>query len=276
MIRSLLQRRLAERIPEHLREKLPGSYRVVGTKVLVKLKPELSGYEREIGEALLDLVPGADSVFLQVAIEGETRKPRVRWLAGSKESLTLHREAGCRFLVDVRKFMWSSGNRGERERMKALVKPGELVVDMFAGIGYWSVPAAVKGAEVVAAEINPEAAEFLSANAILNRTKVKVLEGDCRELPGLVEGADRIIMGYLFETERFLPAALEIARAGTEIHMHRLVGREDAESMVRSVLAEYGIGFSLRKRKVKSYAPEVDHVVFDIKIKSGKPARKFL
>ena len=276
MIRSLLQRKLAERIPEHLKEKLPGSYRVVGTKVLVKLKPELSDYEREIGEALLDLVPGADSVFLQVAIEGETRKPKVRWLAGSKESLTLHREAGCRFLLDVRKFMWSSGNRGERERMKALVKPGELVVDMFAGIGYWSVPAAVKGAEVVAAEINPEAAEFLSANAVLNRTKVKILEGDCRELPVLVERADRIIMGYLFGTERFLPAALEMAGSGTEIHMHRLVGGEDAEAAVRSVLTESGFDFSLKTRKVKSYAPKVNHVVFDIKIKSGKAARKFL
>jgi len=255
---------------------LPRGYQIIGRILLIKLKPKLLKHKKFIGKVILNLFPYVHTVCLIKYIDNIERKPKIEVIAGCKRSTqTLHKEHGCQFLIDVSKVMWSQGNKEERMRLTKQVKRNETIVDMFSGIGYFSIFIAkyCKPKEIYAIDINPEALEFLRKNIWLNNveSRIEILQGDCREFANLLENtADRIIMGYLFKTENFLPCAFKIAKNKAFIHLHRTVKVEEIEKLKKKII---DIGKKnkvnvkiLKVNKVKSYAPKILHVVFDLKI----------
>ena len=187
-------------------------------------------------------------------------------IAGCHTTITLHKEHGCQFLIDVSESMWSKGNKQERIRLTKLAKPNETIVDMFAGIGYWSLFLAKysKPKKIYAIDVNPKALEYLRKNTLLNKVegRIEILEGDCKKFAKLLENsADRIVMGYLFDTEKFLPYALRIAKKGCVIHFHRNVKNEEVEKIKKILEKKFRI---LRFIEVKSYSPNTSHYVFDL------------
>src|SRR3972149_7744046 len=151
-------------IPQNRKKFLPRSYSLVGKVLVLRLNKNILKYKKKIGGACLHILPYVHTVVLEKGIEGETRKPKIEILAGCKEhdsTQTIMKEHGCQFLLDVSKVMWSKGNKSERERMMQLAKGNETVVDMFAGIGYFSIFLAKKAKKVFALEINPQAVEYL-------------------------------------------------------------------------------------------------------------------
>lgn len=269
-----LKSRLKDKLTN--KEDLPHGYQLIGKILLIKLKPSLHKHKREIGKAILELFPYVHTVCLIKDIKDIERKPEIEIIAGCKVTQTLHKEQGCQLLIDVSKIMWSQGNKEERVRLTKLVKPNEVVVDMFAGIGYFIIFIAKysKPKKIYAIDINPQALDYLRKNVWLNgvENKIEVLQGDCRKFASLLENtADRIIMGYLFETEKFLPYALKIAKNNSYIHLHRTVKQEEIEKIKKKIIK---IGKRnkckiriLKVNKVKSYAPKIWHVVFDLKVK---------
>lgn len=216
-------------------------------------------------------IPGVNRVVKLGHINGLKREPEVEVLVGDGTE-TIHKENHCLFKMDVAKVMWSKGNTGERKRMANIVQDGEVVVDMFAGIGYFSIPMAVhsKPAKIYSIEINPVAYGYLCENINLNKVKnvVEPLLGDCRELaPRGV--ADRVLMGYIGNTHEYLPAAMEVLKDGGVVHYHESV--PDKIKFIRPVerikeaAGERGVEI-LNKRIIKPYSPGVYHVVVDAKI----------
>lgn len=239
----------------------PRSYLILGKILMVRLNPKLYKHRKKIGKAILEILPYVHTVVLEKQIKGIKRQPEIEVIAGCKNTETVHKEHGVRFLLDVSKIMWSKGNKKEKEVMMNSVKSGEIVVDMFSGIGYWSIYLAKKAKKVYSIDINPDAVEYLRKNAFLNKVenKIEILQGDCRDFADLLENtADRIVMGYIYDTEKFLPAALKIAKKGAIIHFHKNIGENDKIEFPEKVKV-------LRMRKVKSYAPRVWHVVYDLK-----------
>ena len=255
---------------------LPRGYQIIGKILLIKLKPKLLKHKKVIGNAILSLFPYIHTVCLIKDIGGRERKPKIEIIAGCKKSTqTLHKEHGCQFLIDVSKVMWSQGNKEERMRLTKQVKPNETIVDMFSGIGYFSIFIAkyCRPKKIYAIDINPEALEFLRKNAWINNVenRIEILQGDCRKFSNLLENtADRIIMGYLFKTEKFLPYALKIAKNNAFIYLHRTAKVEEIGKLKKKII---DIGKKnkvnvkiLKVNKVKSYAPKILHVVLDLKI----------
>ena len=93
-------------------------------------------------------------------IHGQKREPEVELLYGDSTE-TIHKENYCKFKLDVAKVMWSKGNTNERKRMSTLPEDDEVIIDMFAGIGYFTVPMAVHSnpKKIYAIEINPNSIE---------------------------------------------------------------------------------------------------------------------
>lgn len=280
-----LRKKLKSRLNGNELELLPRSYQVLGKILLIKLKPELKRQKKMIGKAVLEMFPYIHTVCLIKGIKEITRKPDIEVIAGCKEkkpvpsTQTLHKEYGCQFLLDVSEIMWSKGNKEERMRMTNLAKPGEIVVDMFAGIGYFSIFLAKysKPEKIYSIDINPKAIEYLRKNVWLNNVenKIEILEGDCRKYADLLENtADRIIMGYLFDTEKFLPSALKIAKKRCLIHFHRIAKNEETEKIkekITKIGEKEGCKIKIfNVRKVKSYKPKIFHFVFDLKINKLK------
>ncbi|MDO5852909.1 MAG: class I SAM-dependent methyltransferase family protein [Thermoplasmata archaeon] len=251
----------------------PDHWEFVGDIVILKLRPECEPYLGEIGDAYAKVLR-AKTVCADVhGVSGEFRRPSMRVIHGTETS-SVRLENGIRYGFDVTKVMFASGNTDERMRMRRLDCSGETVVDMFAGIGYFTLPLAkFSGARrVFACEKNPESYSFLVRNVADNEVGDVVIPmlGDNRSIPGRAF-ADRILMGYVQTTSEFVPAALRMIKEGGIIHYHDTfyVGEQARRvDEIFSPLCSYEV---LGIREVKSFAPSVSHYVADIRMLSRSP-----
>lgn len=200
-------------------------------------------------------------------IQGTKREPSYDILYGS-ETETVNKENKCLFKLDLAKVMWSKGNTSERLRIAKLVKDGERVIDMFAGIGYFSIPIGVhsKASEIVSIEINPNSFYYLNENIRLNKcNNITPILGDClNETPKF--RADRIVMGYVKTTHHYLKVAVDSLNGGGIIHYHETVPEKLMDtrpiSRIRQAAGNRDVEL-LKINKIKKYAPGVEHVVID-------------
>jgi tRNA wybutosine-synthesizing protein 2 len=189
---------------------------------------------------------------------GVLRIPDVQVVSG-ESSLVCHREMGIVFWFDPSKVMFCAGNRHEKTRMMRIIRKGERVADMFAGIGYFSLPLALAGARVHAMELNPVAYGYLRRNVKENRVQDRVTAecGDCRDL--LHGWYDRILMGH-FDAPAMLDAAAGHILPGGTIHLHTI------GSSIPRLLPGYQDCLSVEAiRRVKKVGPHTWHYVLDLR-----------
>lgn len=256
-------------LPEEVRSALPMKWEYVGDIVILKLEDVCFRYRERIGKTYAGIL-GAGTVCADMnGITGELRRPSTEVIYGTKtESVRL--ENGILYEFDVSRIMFASGNVEERHRMGELDCRGETIVDMFAGIGYFTLPAAkFAGArKVFACEKNPDSYRYLVKNAERNGVAEKVVPmlGDNRDLPGK-RFADRVIMGYVQTTSAFLPKALEIVKKGGIIHYHDTFHISGYRERIERIFSDASDGFEIEQiREVKSFAPSVSHFVADVRI----------
>ncbi len=259
-------------IPEERQSSLPSGFQRIGSIAILNLKPDAMEHSREIANLILKRFRYIKTVCLRSGpVSGELRKPSLSVIAGEDTTLTLHRENNCLFRVDVAKVMFSKGNLHERARIPRLVKDGETVADLFAGIGYFSIPVAKLSnpSRVYAIEKNPESFSLLKENIKLNKLRnIIPIKGDNREV-SLENVADRVIMGYLPGTEEYLGSAMKVLKPeGGTIHYHNTYHRSEIQKLpVRELKESASIhGYTLLRsslRIVKEYAPGIYHVVMD-------------
>ena len=191
-----------------------------------------------------------------------TRTPSTEVLWGDVGEVQ-HHENGYTYILDPRRVMFSQGNRIEKLRMATLVREcshKERVADMFAGIGYFTIPIAGSGGHVHAMEINPVAFEYLERNIVKNRLSDHATAslGDCRDLLSGIY--NRIIMGH-FDAIHMLPSALQHVETGSTIHVHSIGSVED---QIREMCESAGFSPTIHVHKVKKYRPHAWHVVQDV------------
>jgi tRNA (guanine37-N1)-methyltransferase len=173
-------------------------------------------------------------------------------------------EHGHRFTVDLAGAYFSARLSTERQRILAQVQDGEVILDMFAGVGPFAVALAADAALVVASDLNPQAVELMLENLARNRTgNVLPMLADARRLAGILPWKfDRIVMNLPLAGTEFLPDAFRLCRPGGTIHFYSLVSAE-GEHTAR--IQELG-GTVLSEREVRSYSPGQWHAVYDIRV----------
>jgi len=203
-------------------------------------------------------------------IHGTKREPVIKLLYG-EDTETINKENGCLFKLDLKKVMWSKGNNNERIRIAKLVEDNETVIDMFAGIGYFSIPIGVhsNAKQVYSIEINPNSFHYLKENIKLNKiNNIIPLLGDCMDITPEYS-ADRIIMGYVKTTHHYLKTAIDSLNKGGVIHYHETVPEKLMDirpiNRIKEVAGDRSVEF-LKLNKVKKYSPGVFHVVCDARI----------
>ncbi len=253
------------------RDELPDYWERIGD-VLILPNWNFGRDEKKIGEIYARVLK-VKTVCVYEGIVGELRIQKVRTIYGDSTE-TVHMENGIKYKLDVSKIMFSSGNVNERIRMSKMDVSDETIVDMFAGIGYFTLPLAVYGDPKViyACEKNPIAYYYLLENLGINRVgNVIPLFGDNRSVcPRGI--ADRVIMGYI-RTWPFLKFGLEILRGEGIIHYHDTFRDEEIphiEEKIKNYAADLGYYIEvLSKRIVKSYAPKIWHVAIDIGVRTS-------
>jgi tRNA wybutosine-synthesizing protein 2 len=193
-----------------------------------------------------------------------TRTPRTQILWGDAGEVQ-HHENGYTYILDPGKVMFAQGNRSEKMRIAQLVhksETAERVADMFAGIGYFTIPMAGSGARVHAMEINPVAFGYLKRNIRENGLSDRVIPslGDCRDL--LTGTYDRIVMGH-FDAISMLQSAVLHVHEGSIIHLHSI---GSVENLIKEQVEGAGFSATIHVYKVKKYRPHTWHVVQDVTI----------
>lgn len=247
-------------------------YKQIGNIILLSKYSTITKEDTEILEDLMNKYH-VKTIAKVKSINGQMREPKIEILRGDEKTETIHKENGCYFKLDISKVMWSKGNNNERLRIAKLVKKNEVVTDMFAGIGYFTIPIAVhsKVKRINAIEINPNSYKFLKENIKLNKIDENIINpilGDCKiEAPKFQ--ADRIIMGYVRTTHHYLKEAITGLKQGGIIHYHETVPENLMETRpintVKKAAGEREVEL-LNLQKVKNYSPGVWHVVVDAKI----------
>src|SRR6059058_300491 len=266
--RTLHERLQSSGIPADL---APRRWKRIGDVVVLRLRPAAQEHAKEIGR-IYGSVLGARTVLEnRSGIHGPLRTPDVRVLWGDGTE-TVHVEAGVRYALDVAQVMFSAGNTEERSAIAGRIRPGAVVADLFAGIGYFTLPIAARGRaeRIYACELNPTSYAYLVRNLRLNRvTNVVPLQGDCRlVMPHGV--ADWVILGH-FDARDYLDVAFRALRGKGTIVYHELCPKEQyPDALTRRVTAAARSHWmnvrAIRTRIVKSYAPGIVHCAAEVQV----------
>jgi tRNA wybutosine-synthesizing protein 2 len=272
--RQFLQQELKDEVnPEFL----PRRLRRLGHVAILWLHPSVVHFKNQIGEAVLRYDPRIQSVLRRTAaISGPYRQPAVELIAGSPNTDTKFRENSVVFHLDPMKVMFSIGNKAERVRMSRLGS-GECVVDMFAGIGQFSLPMAVHAQPriIYAIEWNPDAFHYLSQNIEANKVK-NIIDphfGDSGQLaPKVAQGqANRVLMGLIQGTTSYLKQGLLCLSPGGILHIHEISPKEEKGAEVLVKLRDIARSMSfeitlLQVHAIKTYNPKLTHFVLDLQV----------
>lgn len=258
-------------LPDDLRRYLPSSYDVLGSIAIMKISDEVLPFAPQIGEAIIATQNSIRTVCLDVGVVDEFRTRGVKVVAGEPSMETVHKEFGLTFKMDVTKVFFSPRLATEREMVAKQVADGETVIDMFAGIGPFSILIAkTRSPRVVyAIDSNPDAIRYMEENLEVNEVScVRPLLGDARERIRDLEPADRIIMNLPHNAFNFLPDAMRSLKQGGVVHFYEIMEEANLEERINEMrtaaVREGKVMKLLAQRKVKSYSPSLDFYALDI------------
>lgn len=270
---------LEDKLPPHLLASLPHAIDFVGDIAVLKVPPELEGYKGAIGEAILKTYKRVHTVLAKSsAVEGVYRLRKFEVIAGVGKTETVHREHGCVYHVDLARTYFSPRLSYEHHRVASQVRDGETVVDMFSGIGPFSVLIAkrCKDVRVYAIDINPNAVQFLKKNIAANHVQEEVtpILGDVSRVVNerLTGIADRVIMNLPERALEYVNVASKSLRLkGGVVHYYEFTSDPDPleAAMLRLTQAVEQGNRRLRillARKVRATAPFIWQVVVDAEI----------
>lgn len=284
-MRKRLKQKLTTTSLEEL-NKVYSSFDVVGDIAIIKhnniQNPE------DIAKQILSIHRNIRAVFTPTTrIAGDFRIRELKLLAGESRTWTTHRESGCTFKVDIEKCYFSPRLSYEHTRIANLVGPGEVVVNMFAGVGCFSVIIAKKQQQnkVYSVDINPVAFECMLQNVKLNRVfdKVAPLLGDAKDIieTKLKGVADRVLMPLPEKAFEYLPTALSaLKRSGGRIHFYdfqHAIDKEDPRDKTKKKIAEklstLGVHYVfVNSRIMRPTGPNWYQTVVDIQV-DGLPSK---
>ena len=272
-------------LPSVLHEFIPSSFDRVGSIILIKLQPELESYKQVIGTELLKQF-NVQAVFNKIG-DVDTKYRTVTWecIAGNQDPVTIHKMNNLRFKVDVSKVYFNSRLSNEYSRIASLCTDGDKVIDMFAGVGPFTIlVASQKDVEIFALDINPAAIHYLNENIVLNRKfligKITTSCGDSKELLKTLPKANKIIMNLPGSAIDFLLPALQHLESNGTIFLHQFVHltKEEKKLELDKPLAELTTlinqlsyqndleqtTYTITGNKLRAVSPGKIHVVWDI------------
>ena len=258
-------------VPEGLKPHLPRSFDAIGHVAVMKIPDDIRPYAGEVADAILACNPAIATVAIDEGIHGEDRVRTLKVVRGT-ETETEYVEYGTRMLVDPTKVFFTPRLGFERWRVASLVTPFEKVLDMFAGVGPFSLHICRRApsAEVYAVDSNPHAVEYMKANAKLNRVNnLHAISGKIEDVMKDLPTFDRAIMNLPMRSVEHIPLALSKIGEGW-LHIYWIVDNMDDEVAMQEIrkrieTAGRGVG-SISVREVKSYAPGVRFLSFDVSV----------
>ena len=273
----MLKKALENVLSEKESNELISAFDQIGEIIIVRIPDSLLSKKKIIGKALLDDVKIVRSVFYQASsVSGDFRTRDLEILAGEDDTETEYKEFGCRFTVDVENAFFSPRLSTERERIANLVQNGEIMTNMFAGIGMFSIMAAKKKkCTVYSLDINPVASKLCETNMGLNKLAGNIISinGDASEIikEQLINKSDRTLMLLPERSDEFLKSAIDTTKDGGIIHYYSHI-HADKKTEAGKLSEEHYLKVTpvkseiLHSKIVRAVGPRYYQTVVDVKI----------
>ena len=283
-MRKRLRDKLSETLPAETLSKIYNSFDVIGDIAIIKIPPSGISNAEKVAKQIMVVHRNIRTVLTPVTrITGDFRVRELRLLAGESKTNTIHKEAGCIFMVDVEKTYFSPRLSYEHQRIASLVKRSETVVNMFAGVGCFSIIIAktVSPVKVYSIDVNPNAVECMEKNIKINKVQDSVfpLLGDSKDIISAQLGglADRVLMPLPEKALEYLPYALSALKpSGGMIHYYdfqHAPGKENpiakTKLIVTKKLDNLGVSYMFANSRVmRPTGPNWYQTVLDIQVDS--------
>jgi tRNA (guanine37-N1)-methyltransferase len=276
----ILKKILSEALTRDEISQVCSAFDIIGSIVIVKIPGSLKLKKQIIGESILHCIKPAKSVFAQTsAVRGDYRIRSLEFVAGEYNTITEYREHGCKFRVDIENTYFSPRLSTERLRIAKLTSENEVIANMFAGVGTFSIIIAKmnKTCKIYNIDSNPFANEMSIINAKLNgvQNRVLCLCGDAKDIiHDQIQGqCDRVLMPLPERSSEFVDSAVSALKGGRGV-IHFFVhvkanskntAREKADSDIQTVFNKYQHEI-LHTRIVREVGPRVYQIVSDVSI----------
>lgn len=230
-----------------------GAFDLIGEIAITKIRNR----ERaaRLAESLIENRPGIKAVYLDRGIVGVHRLRDLELLSGENIFLTRYRENGIIFELDVSRVYFSPRLATERMLVARDARDGECIIDLFAGIGAFSINIArLRNANITAIDSNPDAIRYMKRSISLNslRGNIEPVLGDAREVLKSAPNADRIIMNLPHESSEYIREALGRLKEGGTVHYYEILDMQSLEERMEEFAT---LGLEIRKkREVHGYS----------------------
>jgi tRNA (guanine37-N1)-methyltransferase len=281
-LRKRLREKLSVTLPAETLSKIYNSFDVIGDIAIIKIPPSNISSAEKVAKKIMAVHRNIRTVLTPVTpIAGDFRVRELKLLAGENKTNTIHKESGCIFMVDVAKTYFSPRLSFEHQRIASLVKRSETVVNMFAGVGCFSILIAktVSPVKVYSIDINPTALECMEKNVKINKVQDNVFPilGDSKDIISSQLGglADRVLMPLPEKALEYLPYALSALKpSGGMIHYYdfqHAPGKEnpimETKTIVSKKLDDLGVSYMFANSRVmRPTGPNWYQTVLDIQV----------
>jgi len=283
-----LRKRLRDKLsstfpPEELRN-VYNSFDVIGDIAIIKISPTNVANGEAVAKQIMSVNRNIKTVLTPITrITGDFRVRELKLLAGEIKKSTTHKESGCKFKIEVERCYFSPRLSYEHLRIAELVQPDETVVNMFAGVGCFSIIIAKtqSRSKVYSIDVNPTAIRCMVENVRINQVfdRVFPILGDARDIikTQLQGVADRVLMPLPEKALDYLPYALSaLKQTGGWIHYYdfqHATGREEPVEKTKLKVAQKldtaDIGYIFANSRVmRTTGPNWYQTVLDIQVTS--------
>lgn len=260
-----LKDQLAEILPAGVVPYVSNHFEVIGDIAVIAVPAGLEPWKHRIAQAIVSRRKNISTVLnKKEKLAGDSRTARYEVLWGER-TITLHRESGFAYRLDVGRAFFSTRMAHERKRVTGQTGPGERLYIPFAGIGPFVIPAAARGAEVYAMENNPDAFRYLRKNAELNHVSgnCQILQGDAFDTARFAHKEfDRLIIPAPYGMDHALETLLPLLAEGGMVHFYTFKARQQIPALISGY---EGKGLTVRySAPCGNVAPGISRWVFDM------------
>lgn len=254
-------------LPLEIQSLAPRAFDIFGNIAIIKIPEELLPNSKIIAKSLVSANTNIEKVALDLGVSGDYRIRKLKMLIGDSDFVSVHKENGLVFKLDISKVYFSPRLAMERQRLSKLVSAGERILDAFAGAAPFSVTLAKKGAFVTSVDSNPESERWANENFRINQindSQFNFFYSKIEDMSFEPKSFDRVVMNNPTNPLPYLEKISRFVKLGGWIHMY-FIDSTDGDFDISNYLgSDFECNFI---RKVHPYSPLSMLKVFDVKRK---------
>ena len=251
-------------LPVEIRSLAPRSFDIFGDIGIIRIPDECLEYSDIIAKALLKSHLNLRKIALDEGVKGEYRIRQLKMIIGDPDFVSLHKENGFEFKLDISKVYFSPRLSMERSRIYDIVKSGEKILDAFAGVCPFSVSLASKGCKLTAGDSNPDSEYWVHENFRLNKIPKSSYDFFCSKIEDILPELklyDRIIMNSPTTSLNYLQSLSSKLNVRGVIHLYTIIENSAVFKIGDYLPSNFNCVF---ERVVHPYSPSSSLMVFDI------------